>query len=375
MIEVILRYTEKLRRDRSVDGNALAFAVRDDNLIAWGDPRRTDLASTLLRRLSHVAICVAKPSLPFGDLLIQAAMDDTRALVPEDSETRTFLHDIPILRAREVADDPAAAILPLLGRRKGILVEGLGIVATGAFTIEQAYVNYSSIFHATFVKFLQDLALRGYRSEGERAAVEKFRHDWLLPVDDVGLIFRPGPLEDRAAILAEMDTVGRYTVERWLVDSFFGNISCQAGGTLYISQTAASLGELVGQIDPVPLDGSSTAGITASSELVAHRRCYDACGSRTILHGHPKFPVVLSLLASGNALPMPVPLPIIGGETGAGGLADTLPPAIAQAGRALVRGHGVFAAGHQDFAEPFRAMLDIERWCRADYFRRLDGLE
>jgi len=36
-----------------------------------------------------------------------------------------------------------------------------------------------------------------------------------------------------------------------------------------------------------------------------------------------------------------------------------------------VYGHGVFTIG-DDFAEAFRAMVDVENWCRAEYFRRLD---
>jgi ribulose-5-phosphate 4-epimerase/fuculose-1-phosphate aldolase len=67
------------------------------------------------------------------------------------------------------------------------------------------------------------------------------------------------------------------------------------------------------------------------------------------------------------------PVPIIAGETGAGGLAKTLPPAIAQNGSALVYGHGVFTTGREDFAEAFRAMVDIENWCREEYFLRLDA--
>jgi ribulose-5-phosphate 4-epimerase/fuculose-1-phosphate aldolase len=65
--------------------------------------------------------------------------------------------------------------------------------------------------------------------------------------------------------------VGRYTVEKGYVDSFFGNISYFDGRTIFISQTASSLDELEGHLDPVLLDGSSTAGISASSELPAHR--------------------------------------------------------------------------------------------------------
>jgi ribulose-5-phosphate 4-epimerase/fuculose-1-phosphate aldolase len=174
-------------------------------------------------------------------------------------------------------------------------------------------------------------------------------------------------------------------VERGLVDSFFGNISCRAGGVIYISQTAASLDELPGRIDPVRTDNSSTTGITASSELLAHRRIYEKSGARTILHGHPKFAVVMSMLCEEKGCTVKdcwrdcdkVRLlgdtPVVAGEIGAGGLAKRVPPVIASPRKAVVYGHGVFTVGRTDFAEAFQAMVDVENWCRQEYFRRLSA--
>jgi len=78
----------------------------------------------------------------------------------------------------------------------------------GALTVEQAYINWSSVFHATFVKYLQDLLTDGFVLPGEQAAVEAFRSSWLRPLTAEGLVFREGPLADPAAILDELATVG-----------------------------------------------------------------------------------------------------------------------------------------------------------------------
>ena len=59
-----------------------------------------------------------------------------------------------------------------------------------------------------------------------------------------------------------------------MVDSYFGNISYRDGNTIYISQTGSSLDDLAGCIDPCPVDGSTCAAITASSEYSAHRDIY-----------------------------------------------------------------------------------------------------
>ena len=91
-------------------------------------------------------------------------------IVPSDTENRTFLHDIPFIRAGEQEDRLAERIATLLGGRKGIIVEGVGIVAVGAITVEQAYINYSSVFHSTFVKYLQDILADGFLLPGEQEA-------------------------------------------------------------------------------------------------------------------------------------------------------------------------------------------------------------
>ena len=384
MKDQIAAYTAKLVADRSAFPGDIAFAAQDDVLLTSGNAALSRLAGDVLSRLSCLALVAARPSLPFADLLVQRSGADETAIVPRDTETRTFLHDIPFLRRADLAEEPAPRIARLLGNRKGVVVEGTGIVAGGAVTVEQAFINYCSVFHATFVKYLQDILHEGFRLPGEAAALRAFRSEWLRPLTAEGLAFRQGTLEEPAEILDEIASVGRYTVERGLVDSFFGNISARSGSLIYISQTAASLDELAGCIDPVPMDNSSTAGITASSELLAHRRIYETTDALVILHGHPKFSVVMSMECSEENCPVTDcwkecprvrflgDTPVVAGEIGAGGLARRVPPVIADRGKALVYGHGVFTAG-EDFGAAFRTMVAVENWCREEYFRRLEA--
>jgi ribulose-5-phosphate 4-epimerase/fuculose-1-phosphate aldolase len=383
MRDQIAKYTAKLIADRSAEPDGIAFAAQDEVLITSGPARLSLLAGETLARLSFLALVAARPALPFADYLVRRTGAGESCIVPRDTETRTFLHDIPFLRHADPGADAAGRAARLLGNRKGIVAEGLGIIASGGVTVEQAFINYSSVFHATFVKYLEDLLREGFLLPGEREAFVSFRKNWLRPLTDEGLVFRHDLLEAPEDILAEIERVGRYTVERGLVDSFFGNISCRAGDLIYISQTASSLDELAGCIDPVPMDNSSTAGITASSELAAHRRIYETSGARVILHGHPKFAVVMSMLCEEEGCPVTDcwkecpkvrflgDTPVVAGEIGAGGLAKRVPPVIAGPGKAVVYGHGVFTTG-TGFGEAFRAMLQVENWCREEYFRRLD---
>ncbi len=384
MHDQLEKYAKKLVSDRSAFPERIAVAAKDDEIISCGDPQLAGIAILVLERLNALSLVVATPSLPFADLLVKRAGAEGHCIEPQDTETRTFLHDIPFIRRSELSGNPAEQIAPLLGNRKGVVVEGLGIFASGGVTVEQAYINYSSVFHSTFVKYLQDLLQTGYLLPDESGAVDSFFSEWLHPLTDEGLTFHNGPLQSSGDILSEMAAVGRYTVERGLVDSFFGNISCRTDKLIYISQTAASLDALVGCIDPVPFDNSSTVGITASSELAAHRRIFETSDAKVILHGHPKFSVVMSMLCERKDCSITdcwrdCPhvrflggTPVVAGEIGAGGLAKRVPPVIAAPGRAIVYGHGVFTIGRNGFAEAFRAMVEVENWCRSEYRRLLE---
>ena len=384
MLDLIGKYISKLEADCSVVPGKAAFAARDDEPVSAGDPDLSELALSILSGSGSLAVVAAEPSLPWADFLVRRSADQEDLIIPRDTETRTFLHDIPFLRKGDQSNPSAADIKRLLAKRKGVVAEGVGIIAAGAVTVEQAYINYSSIFHAVFVKYLSDLLREGFRLPGEEESFGEIRAKRFKPVSCNGLAFRRGPLEEREDILAEIAAVGRYTVERRLVDSFFGNISLCSGNTIYISQTAASLDELAGCIDPVPMDNSSTAGLTASSELPAHREIYLRSGAGVILHGHPKFAVVMSMLCDEESCPITDcwrdcpkvrflgDTPVVAGEIGAGGLARRVPPVIAGPGKALVYGHGVFTIGRVDFEEAFRSMVEVENRCREEYLKLLD---
>lgn len=386
MIRQIDAFLNKLELDRSGKPGRMALLANDDDIIGRGAADLKQLGKNLLERLNVIAIALVEPALPFADLLIANASATEQCLIPRDTETRTFLHDVPFLRQSELSAEPAEQLARLLGNRKGILVEGIGIIATGAVTPEQAYINVSSVFHSVFVKFLLDLLTKSTLSTDERAALATMKKDWLEDFIELPDNLAAGhELTNRERIYQEMVRVGKLTVDLGLVDSFFGNISCRLDDTIFISQTAASLDALEGCIDPVPSDNRATFGITASSELLAHRKVYAQTGAQTLLHGHPKFAVIMSMLCETGDCPIEDcwrdcphirqigDIPIVAGEVGAGGLAEKIAPVIRDRGRAIVFGHGVFAIGRDGFRDALEALVDTERWCRDEYFRRLEA--
>ncbi|MGE5173010.1 MAG: class II aldolase/adducin family protein [Betaproteobacteria bacterium] len=397
MHDHIKKYTEKLLRDRTAVPESIRFYRLDDVVTANQRDDWLPVFTEVFNGLNVTALLFAKLTLPFADLLIERSGPKADRLVPNDSETRVFLHDIPFIRTTEWAGRPKSEltdkIIGCLKERKAAVIQGLGVVATGGVTVEQAYIGFSTIFHTTFVKYLLDLLTEGFMLTDEQRHLDEFRKSWLRQPGLDDLTFTPGPLEkttegegygaERKIIYDEMCRVGRYTVEKGYVDSFFGNISYFDGKTIYISQTTSSLDELEGHIDPVPMDESSTAGLSASSELPAHRGIYLASKNHAVLHGHPKFSVIMSMYCEEedceiedcsrfcNRARFACGVPIVAGETGAGGLARSVPRAIKDKGVCIVYGHGIFAAGEKDFRDAFMKMADVEDRCREEYFELL----
>lgn len=388
MHDHIVKYTNKLLRDRTAVPESIRFYVLDDRVITSREDEWLPVFTRVFAGLDVTALIFAKATLPFADFLVERADPKTDRLVPKDSETKVFLHDIPFIRKGEWSGRPdqelADTIIRCLKERKAVVIQDLGVVATGGVTVEQAFIGFSTIFHTTFVKYLLDLLTEGFRLPQERNVVEEFKHSWIRPQDLSDLRFTAGPIREREAVIKEICRVGRYTVEKGYVDSFFGNISYFDGKTIFISQTTSSLDELEGFIDPVPLDGSSTAGLSASSELPAHKGIYVSSNYHAVLHGHPRFSVIMSMYCEEekceikdcnrlcNRKRSVCGVPIVAGETGAGGLAKSVPLALKDTGVCIVYGHGIFAAGEKDFQEAFMKMADVENRCREEYFKLLE---
>lgn len=377
MNQILARYSRLLADERCVRPGRVALVGRNDAATCIGPADLTALAYAVMERLPSTALVVAEPLLPYSELLLRRTAPHLKTIVPRDSESRASLHDIPLIAAVNGPSLPDL-IASALARRKGAIISGVGLVAQGALTVEQAYIGWSSLYHATFIKYLEDLLTHGPLLPEEAKTVEQLLAPFPFTNGDQP-DFYTAPLSDATSIISELATVGRATVKMGLVDSFFGNISYTSHDAVYISQTSARLDELEHQIDPIPHDNSSTAGITASSELPAHRAIVAATGCCAVLHGHPRFSVVMSFFSSPTGyegIDQVCGVPVVGGEGGQGGLAQTLPRAFKLTGKraVIVRGHGVFCIGQKDFREPFSALVSVERDCRKEFQQRLTRL-
>ncbi|WP_316899449.1 class II aldolase/adducin family protein [Pseudodesulfovibrio indicus] len=355
----------------------------DADLVWNREDPRTEVLAGLFDRLSINSLVFSRPAEPYRTILDFLAERWPGTIRPEDTETRTFLHDIPV--CREFTADAMGAQLK---KRKAVVLPGLGVVSCGSVSPEQGFVYHSSALFSCFVLFFSEYlnrARQGTLDDGYRAAFE--RAVSLLPAPRTAPpALAPAPLDTEEKALTAIFEAGRQVVGYGLVDSFFGNISFRLGDTIHISQTGSSLDELEGCVDPCPMDGSATTGLTASSELTAHEDVYRRSDYACILHGHPRFTVIMSMDCAKADCPNRGEchirctecrtvdgVPIVPGEVGTGptGLCNTLPPAMASEGAAIVHGHGLFTAGTVDFNAPFARLLDIENRCRELYFERI----
>lgn len=383
MKELLNKYADKLVRHGLAEAGEPLLGGRDD-FTTWNrDDADREVFEQVFELMDVGSLVFSRPAEPYATIIDFLASRHGLSIRPRDCETRTFLHDIPVTEAFE-----AQAVADALLRRKAAVIPGRGVVSFGTVSPEQGFVFFSSVCFACFVLFFSDYlaACESGGPDPELQAVFDMAVSHLSEPADAGPELTAGPFADRAAALAAMAEAGRTVVDYGLVDSFFGNLSCLMEDTVLISQTGSSLDELAGCIDPCPRDGSSCAGLTASSELSAHEGIYDRTNARCILHGHPRFSVIMSMVCdktdceharqchvdcreqrfAGGA-------PVVPGEVGTGptGLCNTLPPAMERAPAAIVHGHGVFAASQTDFNEAFRLLLQTEHRCRAEYFRRI----
>lgn len=393
MEQLIHKYLYKLNSQGLADKDSAFFLALDADIVS-NRPIAGDAVtlSKVFDLMNIGALLFSKPLEPYWDIIKEILKQKDREIVPMDSETRTFFHDIPVIH-----EFSSEAITKALSRRKSAIIKDKGIVTYGVVTPEQAFVSFSSTCFSTFVKYFHDSIVYFEKCRSEGKSPDKSRLKAFNKIISLLNEFTvkkhvpcltdkmPQSEEDVIKMLSE---AGRAVVEYRLVDSYFGNISYVYNNKIYISQTSSSMDELQCSIDAVPLDRSSSVGITASSELSAHKNIYCATKDNAILHGHPKFSVIMSMFCEKKDCRHYLSrelchkgckekryisgIPIVSGEIGTGpaGLMHTVPAAMKEGNGVIVYGHGVFTSGKNNFQKPFNMLLDIENKCREEYFKK-----
>jgi ribulose-5-phosphate 4-epimerase/fuculose-1-phosphate aldolase len=381
----LIKYEKKLVESGLAGSGDPLLGILDAETEWNRDDGSRKIFEKIFENLNINSLIFSKPEEPYYSIINYLAKISGNVIRPSDCETRTFFHDLPV--STEFSAD---SIISKLKKRKCVIIPGHGILSYGTVSIEQAFITFSSVCFSCFVKFFSDylFELRSGRPENDFKKVFEKVSYFLAPPPPLSRSLQKSPFHSDKEVLDAINEAGSLMVGLKLVDSFFGNISYRHEDTLFISQTGSSLDELAGNIDLCPLDGSSCAGITASSELPAHLEIIKRTGHKAILHGHPRFSVILSMdcgirdCAGKGLCHIKCPrerdvcgIPVVSGEVGSGssGLCNTVPAAIMNKPGVIVYGHGLFTTGAEDFNVPFKNLLEIENTCYREYFKRVSN--
>ena len=387
MESLIKKYSDKLVVQNLCNPCDPLFGGIDDTIIWNRESRDIPVLEEAVQSLNINSILFSPVKEPYRSIinyLAENSITNNNSISPDDTETRTFLHDIPVSPLFN-----SDSIISALKKRKGLIIQNSGIVAWGTVSPEQAFITFSSICFSCFVKFMTDfyyhkkgiIKMPGNPEKIAANAVSIYA-DFISGIKDQPIITGPfrSPDDTTAAIIE----AGLLTVKSGMVDSFFGNVSAKFENIIYISQTGSSLDELAGAIDPCPIDNSTSNAITSSSEFSAHKGVYELSNTAAILHGHPRFSVIISMLCDDMECKnrglchincskerFMQDIPIVPGEVGTGekGLARTLPPALKGRG-VIVYGQGLFNKWARDFREAFLNLIDIEKKAFNQYRER-----
>lgn len=162
-----------------------------------------------------------------------------------------------------------------------------------------------------------------------------------------------------------------------LISSRFGNISVRLRNGLEIKRTGVMLGNINGPEDVVQVGLALSDPLgDASTETQSHRTIYLATDAKAIIHAHPPFAIVESLLQQDEVVPMDsegLPflgtIPIVDGATGEQKLWDNLARvlSIGKYNAVINRGHGTFAWG-PTLQDCFNTTSMIEHSCKIRYY-------
>lgn len=383
MQNILKKYTDKMVLAGLTDKGGALFGLHGAETLWSRKDKMCEALEAVMAAGDRQAILYAEPAEPYRTIIEYLAESSGDLIEPRDFETRIFLHDLPVLR-----EFHPQKISTVLKRRRGVIIAGRGVITAGRTGPEAAFILFSSVCFACYVKFFSDAlqhVRRGGMDRRRRAVLEGVLKRLDPEPEAAGDLLR-GPFTSREQVVPAMAEAGRLMVERRLVDSCFGNISYFADPVLYISRKGGALDELQDRIVTVSLDDPSAPTGKASTEFPAHRDIVLTTGRRAVLHGHPRFAVILSMdcdqddCGDRDACHIRCQrdryvcgIPVVAGEAGSGpfGLCHTVPPAMRDHTGVIVYGHGLFTAGKVDFNEAFGHLADIEKACRREYFRRV----
>ncbi len=164
--------------------------------------------------------------------------------------------------------------------------------------------------------------------------------------------------------------IGKKLALYHLIDGASGNLSFRKDDSVVITKTGVVLDELTKKDFVEVKLGEKDA--SASSDLIVHVKIYEKTNYNAVLHCHGAYNVALSTLLN-KIYPIDLEgrlflkeIKFLEGKFGSEELANKIAYEIGKNGFAVVKGHGIYAAG-SDFDEAFKIASYVEHSCQVYY--------
>jgi L-fuculose-phosphate aldolase len=180
----------------------------------------------------------------------------------------------------------------------------------------------------------------------------------------------------------EISKFSKKLFDKGYMVSHSGNLSIRCGDRMFIKRRGAACDE-IGPEDVIEtgIDEDTSSIALSSSETDVHRAIYNSTSALAIVHAHPPYSIVCSLLndeimpmdAEGEYLLHKVPVVVVERLSGSKELETRVTETLQAYKGLIVRGHGTFAIGKL-LEEAYHVTCMIEATCIIRYLVDLTGL-
>lgn len=173
-------------------------------------------------------------------------------------------------------------------------------------------------------------------------------------------------------MIEQFQRIGRDLFLAGVVSSHGGNMSVRMGDRILITRRGSMIGRLEERdLIEIGLDENDSNVTLASTEIGVHRAIYQSTAALAIIHTHPPYGIVQSLVkdeivpidSEGSYLLHKVPVVHTELTAGSKEVAALLPQWLAEYDLVMLRGHGPFAIGNL-LEEAYQLTSVFEMTCK-----------
>jgi L-fuculose-phosphate aldolase len=161
--------------------------------------------------------------------------------------------------------------------------------------------------------------------------------------------------DEKTQIWRDFRKFGRLLDSHGMNTSHSGNLSVRRGDRIFITRRGSMSADIrKNDVIETGIYEDDSGIVLASTETIVHRAIYQDTSALAVIHAHPPYAIVLSLLekdiiavdAEGAYHMHKIPVLDLKVPVGSSEAAEKLPPVLKNYKAAMVRSHGVFTTGN-----------------------------